>query len=435
MTSDLQERARAVLRANDRGGYTLPTAGLYPFQWNWDASITALGWMAFDPPRAWEEMHWLFRGQWQGGPNDGFLAHINFHAPSDSYFPGPDEWGTDGAPGTQALGGTRTSSISQPPVHATMLRWMGERAQAGPPAVRAMARERMQALLPRLLAHHRWWYRTRDPQGSGLVLNLHPWETGMDNSPAWDVPLARVPATTRPYQRRDLGHVDGAMRPPQSFYDRVVYLMDLHRACGFAPERILAESPYRVHDIGIVSVLQRASRDLAALCDDFGLRAEAAEMRGHVARTQAAVQALWSPRWQQYVSRDAASGELLDFPTSAGLLAAYAGFANDVSGTVAAWLDETPFGLPSTRSTSPGFESLRYWRGPVWPHMNMLVATGLAEQGHAALAGRIRAGTVRMVEAAGFHEYYDPLTGAGLGGRDFSWAAAVWLHWIAPSPA
>ena len=107
------DQARAILRANDRGGYTVPTAGLYPFQWNWDASVTALGWMTFDPARAWEELHWLFKGQWVGGPNDGFLAQINFHAPSDSYFPGPDEWGTDGAPGTETTG-TRTSSISQP---------------------------------------------------------------------------------------------------------------------------------------------------------------------------------------------------------------------------------------------------------------------------------------------------------------------------------
>ncbi len=434
MPSSLHEKARAVLRANDRGGYTLPTAGLYPFQWNWDASITALGWMRFDPARAWEEMRWLFRGQWQGGPNDGFLAHINFHAASDSYFPGPDEWGTDGAPGTQHLGTTRTSSISQPPVHATMLRWMWQRAQDGSLPEAVMAHEQMQALLPRLLAHHRWWYRARDPQGTGLVLNIHPWETGMDNSPAWDLPLARVPAATRTYQRRDLGHVDASMRPPQSFYDRVVYLMDFNRACGFDPARILADCPYRVQDIGIISILQRSSRDLVALCEEFGLDEDAAEMRVHVTRTHAAVQGLWSQRWGQYVSRDATSGELLDFPTSSGLLAAYAGFANDIAGTVSAWLAETSYGLPSTRSTSPGFEAMRYWRGPVWQHMNMFIATGLAEQGHGDLAERVRASSARMVEAVGFHEYYDPLTGAGLGGRDFSWAASTYLHWIAPEP-
>ena len=424
------DQARAILRANDRGGYTVPTAGLYPFQWNWDASVTALGWMTFDPARAWEELHWLFKGQWVGGPNDGFLAQINFHAPSDSYFPGPDEWGTDGAPGTEATG-TRTSSISQPPLHATMVRWMWQRASGpdGDPATRALSREAVAGLIPRLMAHHRWWYRARDPKGTGLVVNIHPWETGMDNSTAWDAPLAAVPQATRPYTRRDLGHVDAAMRPPKSFYDRMVYLMDFNRAQGFDPQAILAACPYQVQDIGIIAILQRASIDLVALCAEFGLQAHAQELRVHIQNTHRAVQALWSTRWQQYVSRDVRTGQLLEVPTSAGLLAAYAGFANDIGPTVQEWLAETPWGLPSTRSTWPGFEPLRYWRGPVWQHMNMLIAKGLEERAASDLAAVVRARSAQLLEQAGFHEYFDPIAGTGLGGQKFSWTAATYLHW------
>ena len=433
--ANLQEQARKILLDNDRGGYTLPTAGLYPFQWNWDASVTALGWMTFDPARAFEELRWLFKGQWVGGPNDGFVAQINFHTESDSYFPGPDEWGTDGAPGTQGLG-TRTSSISQPPLHATMVRWMWMRAckPGTDPAVTAMAREEVAKLLPKLLAHHRWWYRARDPQQTGLVVNIHPWETGMDNSLAWDAPLARVPQTTRPYTRRDLGHVDASMRPPQSFYDRMVYLMDFNRAQNFDPAKIMANCPYRVNDIGIISILQRASIDLIALCQAFSMQDVVPELSAHVQRTQQAAQMLWSTRWQQYVSRDAISGELLDVPTSAGLLGSYAGFANDMGATVAQWLAETPYGLPSTRSTYPGFEPLRYWRGPVWQHINMLISMGLQDQGHntvaLAAAAAIRSRSEALFSVAGFHEYYDPLSGQGLGGRNFSWTAATYLHWI-----
>ena len=428
----VQDQAHAVLKANDRGGYTLPTDGLYPFQWNWDASVTALGWMTMDPPRAWEELRWLFKGQWRGGPNDGFVAQINFHAASDTYFPGPEEWGTDGAPGTEGIG-TRTSSISQPPLHATMVRWMWQRA-GGPSAasgVRDYAHDEIRTLLPKLVAHHRWWYRARDPGQTGLVVNIHPWETGMDNSPAWDLPLARVPETTRPYTRRDLGHVDASMRPPKSFYDRVVYLMDFNRAQNFDPQKIMAACPYRVNDIGIICILQRASIDLIALCEEFGLTDEVLEMAGHVQRTHGAVEGLWSNQWQQYVSRDAITGELLDAPTSAGLLSAYAGFERDIAPTVLQWLAETPYGLPSTRSTSPGFEPLRYWRGPVWQHINMLIATGLSDQGHNTEALAIRDRSARLFSASGFHEYYDPLTGQGLGGKDFSWTAATFLHWIA----
>lgn len=430
----LTQIAQATLRQNDRGGYTLPTDGLYPFQWNWDAGITALGWMTFDPERAWQEYETLFSGQWGaghfGGANDGFLAQITFHQDSDTYFPGPDQWGT------QSLK-VRTSTICQPPLHATMLRWMWQAAiEPGKPlSIKAMAREHLAVLLPKVIAHHRWWYRCRDPHNTGLVVNIHPWETGMDNSPAWDEPLKAVPATDRAYVRKDLNHVDSSMRPPKAFYDRMVYLMDFINACNFDPARIYSECPYRVNDIGIICILQRASIDLIALCREFGLTLEAAEMRAHVDRTQVAAQALWSSRWGQYVSRDTLTGLLLDVPTSAGLLAAYAGFDNDCSATVEAWLQETRYALPSTRKVFENFEPLRYWRGPVWQHMNMLIAEGLKDRGYGYLAERIHQDSTELLQQHGFHEYYDPLTGAGLGGAAFSWTAATYLHWVSnPAP-
>ena len=61
--TDFTERARAVLRDNDLGGYTVPTKRLYPFQLNWDSGFAALGFSTFDEPRAWQEIEMLFRGQ------------------------------------------------------------------------------------------------------------------------------------------------------------------------------------------------------------------------------------------------------------------------------------------------------------------------------------------------------------------------------------
>ena len=59
--TDLIARAQATLRANDRGGYTVPTARLYPFQWNWDSAFVAMGWATFDIARAWDEIELLLR--------------------------------------------------------------------------------------------------------------------------------------------------------------------------------------------------------------------------------------------------------------------------------------------------------------------------------------------------------------------------------------
>jgi alpha,alpha-trehalase len=61
--------------------------------------------------------------------------------------------------------------------------------------------------------------------------------------------------------------------------------------------------------------------------------------------------------------------------------------------------------------------------------MNMMIAEGFRAAGVGALAARIKADTAVLVSHAGFHEYFDPQTGAGLGGGHFSWTASVALSW------
>ena len=105
----LDEQARDVLRKNDKGGYTLPTHGLYPYQWNWDSAFAAWGFTTFDSDRGWTELETLMSGQWE----DGMLPHILFHRVDPGYFPGPDVW--------QGRGPIPSSGISQPPVAATFM--------------------------------------------------------------------------------------------------------------------------------------------------------------------------------------------------------------------------------------------------------------------------------------------------------------------------
>ncbi len=97
--------------------------------------------------------------------------------------------------------------------------------------------------------------------------------------------------------------------------------------------------------------------------------------------------------------------------------------------TLAAWLDEAPFGVPSTRVSAARFEARRYWRGPIWQHMNLLIESGLRDAGEIVLAERVKASSMALFDRSGFHEYYDPIDGSGLGGTQFSWTAATWLHW------
>ena len=200
MANPLLKQARDILDANDLGTYTVPTHGLYPFQWNWDSCLTALGQAHFDEPRAWTEIETLFAHQWP----DGMVPHIVFHKEDDGYFPGPDVWDT-GRP-------VPTSGITQPPVAGFAVRRLFERASDA-----AEARARVRALVPKIHAWHEWFYRCRDPQGTGLVAVIHPWETGRDNCPEWNIGLEamQIAPDLAPYTRMDNKHVDPRFRPSQ----------------------------------------------------------------------------------------------------------------------------------------------------------------------------------------------------------------------------
>jgi glycogen debranching enzyme len=412
----LHDVARATLRANDRGGYSVPTARLYPFQWNWDSAFVAMGWATFDEPRAWQEITLLLRGQWE----DGLIPQIIFHAPSDDYFPGPDVWQIHRTP--------PTSGITQPPVLATAARWLLDHARDKPAAEAEMA-----AIYPHLLRNHRWWEAARDPLHTGLVTTLHPWETGMDNSPAWDGAMARVPTTTSTViRRRDTSHIDPAMRPHAEDYQKFIHLVDVFRDAEWNPAAMLAASPLRVADVGTNSILLRAEHDLLALAQRFGNPVDEAEIGARIARMRAAIATLWDAELGLFTSRDLISGEPIRIGTSAGFLPLYgrattAAQAAIMSVTMTDWNSHITWPVPSTDPRLPSFEPLRYWRGPVWAVVNWMIAEGFAAASHPGLATLIRDKTKGLIETAGLSEYFDPTNGRGVGGADFSWTAAIYL--------
>jgi hypothetical protein len=403
-------QARAILAGNDRGGYTVPTDRLYPFQWNWDSAFVAMGWATFDGPRAWREIERLLEGQWE----DGLVPQIVFHAPSDDYFPGPDVWGIRRDP--------PTSGITQPPVLASAVRFVLDRLGAA-------GEERAAAIYPRLLLNHDWWERARDPERSGLVTTLHPWETGMDNSPAWDAALERVPTeTVTEIRRRDTSLVDASFRPRGIEYQRFIHLVDLFREAGWDPQRMLAVSPFKVADIGTNAILLRAERDLLALAGRFGSTADKLAIAARIARKQTALATLWHEPLGSYVSRDLAIDAPIAVRTSAGFLPLYAGLhehAPALAARIEGWRRAGVALVPSTDPAEPAFESQRYWRGPVWAVVNWMIARGLREAGEAEAGKLVETDTRRLIGDAGFSEYFDPTNGDGIGGKTFSWTAAI----------
>ncbi len=412
--------AQAILRSNDRGGYTVPTHGLYPFQWNWDSVLSALGFAHFDEDRAWTEIETLFDHQW----DCGMVPHIVFHQPDDGYFPGPDIWGTERP--------VPTTGITQPPVAGFVVRRILERAADVP-----MAETRVRTLLPKIAAWHDWFYRCRDPQGTGVVAIIHPWESGRDNSVDWDSALDRVPTNgVVPFTRRDIQHANPDHRPTHAQYLRYIWLVQRFRALKWDTAALHDASPFRVVDPGFNAILIRSCADLAVLADRFGMAEIAARSRAYAEQGIKALDSLWSDAHSQYLCFDRAAGTAIESPSIGGILPVFAQIPRHRALAIAERIETlaqaAEYLVPSHDPTRPEYDGLRYWRGPAWLIMNYMIGDGLMRYQQTQLVDRIDADSLRLIEKSGFAEYYDPITAEPCGGGQFTWTAAMVLELLAP---
>lgn len=413
MTQQMIDQAKAVMQRNDRGTYTVPTHGLYPFQWNWDSALSALGFAHFDEARAWREIETLFEHQWE----DGMVPHIIFHEMDDGYFPGPDVWSTGR--------NLPTSGITQPAVTGFAVRRIFDRAKD-----QKLAAEKARALLPRIHAWHQWFYVNRDPRGSGLVAIIHPWESGRDNSVDWDDAFERVPTDgVHPFTRRDTSHANPAHRPTDEQYKRYIWLVQTFRSLGWDNSKLHDSSPFQIVDPGFNAILIRSCADLADLADILGEAEIAAQSRAMAEKGIAAMDALWSDAHGQYLCYDRAAGAHVSSPSIGGILAAFAPIPQARAKAIAERIDvlakNCTYLVPSHDPIAPEFDALRYWRGPVWLIVNYMISDGLEIAGQPTMAHRINRDCLRLIEQSGFAEYYGPINAEPCGGDSFTWTAAM----------
>lgn len=419
----LIQAAKDVLAANDLGTSTKPAPDLYPHQWNWDSCFIAIGLSRYNPVRAAQELRSLLHGQWR----NGLVPQIVFNPLSGGYFPGPDVWQSERSPDAPKT--VATSGITQPPVLATAALSIWRNADD-----QEFAREFLREVYPKLRLYHSWMYEERDPDRSGLITVVHPWESGLDNSPPYLDAGRRVNLTYKPqYERLDLLHVAAKNRPTNKDYDLFVYLLEQMRAVDWDQKKYLNEAPLQVEDVLFNSVLCRANLDLADIADLLG--EDSSEARTWHERTAAAMNSkLWSDDNTTYYSYDRVAGKLLQDETIAAFHSLYGRTATPerAQRLVDAHLHNAakfwPAGgtpIPTTAMDSPWYNPENYWLGPVWVNTNWMVLRGLRDYGYSDLAESVAAGSLALVAKSGFREYFHPQTGEGFGTNTFSWSAAL----------
>ncbi len=391
--TELRARARSVLRENWRTGarradglayaYTCPSTPRYRHQWHWDSCFHAIAWSHFDPARAEAELRTLLGS----GRLDGFLPHTVFWG-------WPAGWRRAPFYATgRVFGATHTETID-PPLLAVA--W----ERAGPVGD--------VAALEQIAAHLDWLARERDPDGDGLLSLILPDESGLDDSPKFDVVFGRY----------------------AHYKPSAALLIEQCRRLGYSARRIAACGELHVEEVLVNVAYALSLHAMARMTGEpsWALRAAQTE-RGLLSRSLDPATGLFFDL--------AGPGETPVRVSTWSCLAPLAlpGVPDDVKRRLVEehLLDarryRAPVGIPSVSMEEPAytphFDRWRNWRGPSWVNTAWLLVPALRELGYEADAERIVASLARAALREGFREYYDPRDGAGQAAKGFAWSTLL----------
>lgn len=420
---------KAVLEQNDLGNWTRPAPGLYPHQWLWDSCFIAIGQRHYDVKRAQKEVKSIFRGQWK----NGMLPNIIYG--TDKYY-ADNIWKSRVS--KLAPKHIKTSGITQPPVIAEAIVRIGQKLS------KAERQQWYSSVFPQLLAYHEWLYRERDPRNEGIVVLVHPWECGLDNTPSWtsEMHLNELPGWIKVVERLKLHKLLEYFRKDTKYLPAYERVETIDQLIMFAMARrlkrrryetrlILRGSHMAIEDLAFNSILIRANTLLTKIAKELD-----EELPGwlweRIKKAPHALELLWNEQHQQYFSRNFETFEPIAEPSIMTFLPLYAGTISKHKAAQLVklmkskdWTVAHP--LPSVPKNSRYFDPERYWQGPTWLNTNWLIIDGLRRYGYTAEADHITKKSLELVKKHGSYEYFNPHNGKPIGAHPFSWTAALTL--------
>lgn len=403
------EGAEGLLARNRKSGmdprtgqaysYVCPALGHYPWQWFWDSCFHAIALSNIDLELAKSELRSLMASQQE----DGFIPHVTY-------------WGRRFVINLASVWQTRISlapkctALMQPPVLAQAVLRVAERSQD---------RDFLQQSLDKVKRYYLWLHDFRDPDADGLVSVISPYETGMDNLPAYDMAM-------------------GAKNPSRlglQLRARALDVKNLLLGRNYNLDVIFKRDMFNVEDVMVNCIYAqglRATSELCAMAGDEPGRDAFARMAKRT--EQAILTKCYDPSAGAFWSLAKKSETPLKALTCASL------FPIILESIDTRRLDELvglltredtfwlPYPMPSVarceRSFRPSEEFL-IWRGPTWLNVNWFIVKGLERRGYHEVARVIARRSAELVTKSGFREFYNPFTGEGYGAKGFGWSTLV----------
>ncbi len=380
---DLLSKVKALYKLHYKVGelngvhydYTCPSLTNYPHQWLWDSSFHSIVLSNFDINRAKREILTLFLNQ----SENGFVPCVTIWK---KRFPFEEMF--------------YMTKITQPPVPPIAVEIIYQKSHDI---------KFLNETYPKLALFMDWFYEKRDLDNIGLIKIIHPWETGIDSSPAFDKQL-------------------GVKINNPSFFEVMARFYWIIFNKKFASENVLMNSIY--------------AKSLKSMSRLANIVNKTDDAKKYNTRYKQAVDSLikycWSDTDKIFYDLDNDRKQIKiktisslmpliieDLPKkyvvnliSKHLLNNKEFWSNYPLSSVS--MDEKTF--------NPG-KSIVLWRGPTWINTNWFLIKSLIYFGYTREANDLILKTKFLVEQKGFWEFYNPDTGEGYGQPNLSWSALV----------
>lgn len=395
--SHLTQSALTLLKQNKRETngniYTLPSPTRYPYQWFWDSCFHSIVLSHLDPGWAKQELLSLVTKQF----DNGLLPHMIYWKRVKKF---DIEWGKED-----------TSSITQPPIIALAVSKIFEKDSD---------LEFLKKIYPSLKKYYNYLLRERDSRGNHLIGLINPDESGEDNSSRFDVPL-NAPA----------------MLSLDEHFKLRLNLIAENKTCDFDAKRCMKnffwvkDVPFNCLMVFNLEALSKLAKALHLKEDEEYFIKQSKLVKEAMRKYMFDDGIFWSI-YQLSYNEDTTNYKKIRVKTWAIFAPLFAKMLtqNEAEHLVDQhllnkgefWLK---YPIPTISFDEPSFNPEGYWRGPTWMAINWFIFHGLLNYKFFDIAKQVYKVSKYLVETAGFREYYNPLTGAGLGAKNFTWGTLV----------
>ncbi|KAK5707291.1 hypothetical protein LTR17_020826 [Elasticomyces elasticus] len=296
----------------------------------------------------------------------------------------------------------------------------------------------LEEMVPKLVKYFNWWKTNRDLDGTGVVTILHPWESGMDLSPGYDVALGIS--------------ADNRARPPwRTIYPQLIQLcLSYHYQYGWEQEKILRRTSapaglfnwFKVQDVAVNCIYASGWGILGDLAAHFDI-ALATECHANQKYSEKGIlETLFSESAGYFVTGFKDKSNVQSFHNVRVVQMLFPLLLDSISIEQVARIvefltDEGEFGAPypipavskAEAEHNPVFDTDLLWRGPSWGFTNWFIMEGLEKHDQIAVLNTILDRWISAVQKGGIWEMWNSATALGYGAEGLGMSALI-VDWM-----